>query len=52
MNSLYRGISLAAVFWTTVSMSAYTPHETGSRTRAGPNESKIQPACRYFYGIP
>ena len=69
MNSLYRGISLAAVFWTTVSMSAYTPHETGSRTTAsgarakegytcaanfgaGPNESKIQPACRYFYGIP
>ncbi len=34
MNSLYRGISLAAVFWTTVSMSAYTPHETGSRTTA------------------
>lgn len=34
MNYFYRAISLTAIFWTTVSMSAYTPHETGSRITA------------------
>lgn len=45
MNSLYRGISLAAVFWTTVSMSAYTPHETGSRTTASGVRAKEGYTC-------
>ena len=45
MNSLYRGISLAAVFWTTVSMSAYTPHETGSRTTASGTRAKEGYTC-------
>ena len=45
MNSLYRGISLAAVFWTTVSMSAYTPHETGSRTTASGARAKEGYTC-------
>lgn len=45
MNSLYRAISLAAVFWTTVSMSAYTPHETGSRTTASGAKAKEGYTC-------
>lgn len=45
MNSLYRGISLAAVFWTTVSMSAYTPHETGSRTTTSGARAKEGYTC-------
>ena len=45
MNSLYRGISLAVVFWTTVSMSAYTPHETGSRTTASGARAKEGYTC-------
>lgn len=45
MNSLYRGISLAAIFWTTVSMSAYTPHETGSRTTASGARAKEGYTC-------
>ena len=45
MNSLYRGISLAAVFWTTVSMSAYTPRETGSRTTASGARAKEGYTC-------
>ena len=45
MNSLYRAISLAAVFWTTVSMSAYTPHETGSRTTSSGARAKEGYTC-------
>ena len=45
MNSLYRAISLAAIFWTTVSMSAYTPHETGSRTTASGVKAKEGLTC-------
>lgn len=45
MNSLYRAISLAAIFWTTVSMSAYTPHETGSRTTASGARAKEGYTC-------
>jgi 3D (Asp-Asp-Asp) domain-containing protein len=45
MNSLYRAISLAAAFWTTVSMSAYTPHETGSRTTASGARAKEGYTC-------
>lgn len=45
MNSLYRAISLAAVFWTTVSMSAYTPHETGSRITASGAKAKEGYTC-------
>ena len=45
MHSLYRVVSLAAVFWTTVSMSAYTPHETGSRTTASGAKAKEGYTC-------
>jgi 3D (Asp-Asp-Asp) domain-containing protein len=45
MHSFYRIISLAAVFWTTVSMSAYTPHETGSRTTASGAKAKEGYTC-------
>lgn len=45
MQSFYRGISLAAVFWTTVSMSAYTPHETGSRNTASGAKAKEGYTC-------
>ena len=45
MNSFYRAVSLAAVFWTTVSMSAYTPHETGSRTTASGAKAKEGYTC-------
>lgn len=45
MNSFYRAISLAAIFWTTVSMSAYTPHETGSRTTASGAKAKEGYTC-------
>lgn len=31
MQKYWKVLSLAAVFWTTVTMSAYTPHETGTR---------------------
>ena len=41
----YRAVSLAAVFWTTVSMSAYTPHETGSRTTASGAKAKEGYTC-------
>ena len=44
-NELYRAVSLAAVFWTTVSMSAYTPHETGSRTTASGAKAKEGYTC-------
>ena len=45
MDSFYRAVSLAAVFWTTVSMSAYTPHETGSRTTASGAKAKEGYTC-------
>ena len=45
MHSFYRAVSLAAVFWTTVSMSAYTPHETGSRTTASGAKAKEGYTC-------
>lgn len=45
MNSFYRAVSLAAIFWTTVSMSAYTPHETGSRTTASGAKAKEGYTC-------
>ncbi len=45
MNSFYRFISLTAVFWTTVSMSAYTPHETGSRTTASGAKAREGYTC-------
>lgn len=45
MNSLYRAITLAAIFWTTVSMSAYTPHETGSRITASGAKAKEGQTC-------
>ena len=44
-DSLYRAVSLAAVFWTTVSMSAYTPHETGSRTTASGAKAREGYTC-------
>lgn len=44
-NDFYRAVSLAAVFWTTVSMSAYTPHETGSRTTASGAKAKEGYTC-------
>lgn len=44
-NEFYRAVSLAAVFWTTVSMSAYTPHETGSRTTASGAKAKEGYTC-------
>ena len=44
-SSFYRAISLAAIFWTTVSMSAYTPHETGSRTTASGAKAKEGYTC-------
>ena len=44
-NALYRAVSLATVFWTTVSMSAYTPHETGSRTTASGAKAKEGYTC-------
>ena len=44
-NSLYHAVSLAAVFWLTVSMSAYTPHETGSRTTASGAKAKEGYTC-------
>lgn len=44
-NELYRAVSLAAIFWTTVSMSAYTPHETGSRTTASGAKAKEGYTC-------
>jgi len=45
MHDFYRAVSLAAVFWTTVSMSAYTPHETGSRTTASGAKAKEGYTC-------
>ena len=45
MNSLYRAAYLTAIFWTTVSMSAYTPHETGSRTTASGAKAKEGYTC-------
>ncbi|MBQ9635288.1 MAG: 3D domain-containing protein [Acidaminococcaceae bacterium] len=45
MNSLYRAVSLAAIFWTTVSMSAYTPHETGSRMTASGEKAREGYTC-------
>lgn len=45
LHLLYRAVSLAAVFWTTVSMSAYTPHETGSRTTASGGKAKEGYTC-------
>ena len=45
MYSLYRMFSLAAIFWTTVSMSAYTPHETGSRVTASGEKAKEGYTC-------
>ena len=45
MDSFYRAVSLVAVFWTTVSMSAYTPHETGSRTTASGAKAKEGYTC-------
>lgn len=45
MYSFYRVISLAAIFWTTVSMSAYTPHETGSRVTASGEKAKEGYTC-------
>ena len=45
MNSFYRFVSLSAIFWTTVSMSAYTPHETGSRTTASGARAKEGYTC-------
>ena len=45
MYSLYRMLSLAAIFWTTVSMSAYTPHETGSRVTASGEKAKEGYTC-------
>ena len=44
-NSFYRILSLAAIFWTTVSMSAYTPHETGSRVTASGAKAKEGVTC-------
>jgi 3D (Asp-Asp-Asp) domain-containing protein len=44
-NSLYSAVSLASVFWLTVSMSAYTPHETGSRTTASGAKAKEGYTC-------
>lgn len=44
-RSFYRAVSLAAVFWTTVSMSAYTPHETGSRNTASGAKAKEGYTC-------
>ena len=44
-DSFFRAVSLAAVFWTTVSMSAYTPHETGSRTTASGAKAKEGYTC-------
>lgn len=44
-NSLYHAVSLASVFWLTVSMSAYTPHETGSRTTASGAKAKEGYTC-------
>ena len=34
MKRCWKALALAAVFWTTVTMSAYTPYETGSRRTA------------------
>ncbi len=45
MFSFYRMLSLAAIFWTTVSMSAYTPHETGSRVTASGEKAKEGYTC-------
>ena len=45
MLFFYRAISLGAVFWTTVSMSAYTPHETGSRNTASGAKAKEGYTC-------
>lgn len=45
MDSFYRAVSLGAIFWTTVSMSAYTPHETGSRTTASGAKAKEGCTC-------
>ena len=44
-QSFYRAVSLAAIFWTTVSMSSYTPHETGSRTTASGQKAKEGYTC-------
>ena len=44
-NPLYHAVSLASVFWLTVSMSAYTPHETGSRTTASGAKAKEGYTC-------
>lgn len=45
LPSFYRVLSLAAIFWTTVSMSAYTPHETGSRVTASGEKAKEGYTC-------
>ncbi len=45
MFSFYRMLSLGAIFWTTVSMSAYTPHETGSRVTASGEKAKEGYTC-------
>ena len=45
LYSFCRMLSLAAVFWTTVSMSAYTPHETGSRITASGEKAKEGYTC-------
>ena len=45
MHSFSRMLSLAAIFWTTVSMSAYTPHETGSRITASGEKAKEGYTC-------
>ena len=45
LYSFYRLLSLAAIFWTTVSMSAYTPHETGSRVTASGEKAKEGYTC-------
>jgi 3D (Asp-Asp-Asp) domain-containing protein len=45
LYSFYRMLSLAAIFWTTVSMSAYTPHETGSRVTASGEKAKEGYTC-------
>ncbi len=45
LHSFYRMLSLGAIFWTTVSMSAYTPHETGSRVTASGEKAKEGYTC-------
>ena len=45
LHSFYRMLSLGAIFWTTVSMSAYTPHETGSRVTSSGEKAKEGYTC-------